>query len=191
MIKQAVRDKKQNYDLWQSGAYGNKLKAWRTINEWRDSGYRGKVALRYLGRSGGGACTYNLHPKEVDAEVSKWVERGLQVERMMLNEMADGNSTVLQGEYFSGVMHAAAKPESFFFSLASVPMRLALKSAPQHTNGLRARLLLRHFMTPSSHADFVALLDQYPEHVVEVSVFERCLGDLPQRNALVWEVRQY
>ena len=27
--------------------------------------------------------------------------------------------------------------------------------------------------------------------VIEVSVYDCCLGDLPGRNALVWEVRRY
>jgi len=46
-------------------------------------------------------------------------------------------------------------------------------------------------MTPSSHDDWNELLERYPGHVLEVSIYDRCLGDLPNRNSLVWEVRKY
>lgn len=184
-----VLNKKQNYDLWQSGAYGNKLRAWRTIEAWRDSGFDERVVLRYLDSVGGGSCTYHLKPEDVDDEVQRWLDRGLQLDRMMLNEMADGALTSIQGEYLAGVLLNAVNP--FFFSLVKKPMREALAASSTHAYGLRARLLLEHYMTPSSYSDFVELLEQYPDHVFEVSVFDRCLGDLPQRNAVVWEVRLY
>jgi hypothetical protein len=57
--------------------------------------------------------------------------------------------------------------------------------------GLRAAIMLRAAMTPSSYEDWRVLLDQYPGHVLEVSVYDRCIGDTPGRNALVWEVRRY
>ena len=34
-----ILSKSQNYRLWQGGAFGNKLRAWRTVDEWRDSGF--------------------------------------------------------------------------------------------------------------------------------------------------------
>jgi hypothetical protein len=47
-------------------------------------------------------------------------------------------------------------------------------------------------MTPSSWADFEALLELYPSHVLEVSVYAgTTVGDVPGRNAVVWEVRRY
>jgi len=56
---------------------------------------------------------------------------------------------------------------------------------------LRSDLLLKLAMTPASHEDWNLLLERYPGHVLEVSVYDRCLGDTPGRNALVWEVREY
>jgi hypothetical protein len=54
-----------------------------------------------------------------------------------------------------------------------------------------ASLLIREAMTPSSYDDWLMLIDRYPGHVLEVSIYDRCLGDVPGRNALVWEVRRY
>jgi hypothetical protein len=70
-------------------------------------------------------------------------------------------------------------------------MRDALKLAPSVAQGLYSDVLIREAMTPSSYEDWKVLLDQYPGHVLEVSIFSRCLGDIPGRNALVWEVRRY
>ena len=35
------------------------------------------------------------------------------------------------------------------------------------------------------------IVDKYPDHLLEVAVYNCCLDDLPNRNALVWEVRKY
>jgi hypothetical protein len=46
-------------------------------------------------------------------------------------------------------------------------------------------------MTPSSYADLEVLLERYPDHVFEISVWASCLGDTPGRNAIIWEIRRY
>ena len=70
-------------------------------------------------------------------------------------------------------------------------MRDAPATAPETAQRLRSDLLLKLAMTPASHDDWNLLLGQYPGHVLEVSIYDRCLGDTPGRNALVWEVRRY
>jgi hypothetical protein len=70
-------------------------------------------------------------------------------------------------------------------------MRDALGIDTQIAQGLRADLLIREAMTPASYDDWQILLERYPGHVFEVSIYDRCLGDCPNRNALVWEIRRY
>jgi len=192
-----VRTKVRNYDLWQSGAFGNRLRSWRTLDEWRASGYGGPVALRELSASAG-TVRYDLDPYEVVPALEEWLRRGGSSDAIMINEMAP-RCEILQGEYYNGVL-AAGSPDPrgteavvtpFFYSRLMVPMRRALRQAPERASGLWADLLLRGAMTTASHDDWRGLLDRYPDHVLEVSVFDRCLGDLPGRNALVWEVRRY
>jgi hypothetical protein len=194
-----VLTKKQNYRLWQGGAFGNKLRAWRTVDEWRASGFRGKAALRQLGL-GGGRCFYNVGPDDVGLVLGRWYVEGVSLENVMVNEMAPDEAMVLQGEYLNDICldeEGFALPGYFFYSTAKLHMRDALHAhpdrelAPQHTYGLRADLLLRAAMTPSSYEDWRVLLEQYPGHVLEVSIYDRCLGNVPGRNALVWEVRGY
>jgi hypothetical protein len=179
-----VLNKRQNYDLWQSGAFGNKLRAWRTFKEWKASGYYGNVVLRMLGARSG-RCLYNIPPAFVALSMGKWIVEGVPEEQIMINEAAPDYDVILQGEYDNELWGC------FRYSTARRQMRDALREASQETYGLRSDMLLRGAMTPSSYEDWRVLLDQYPDHVLEVSIYDRCLGDTPGRNALVWEVRQY
>jgi len=183
-MTESVLSKKQNYRLWQSGAYGNKLRAWRTVEEWRVSGFCGQVSLRTLG-FGGGKCCYDVAPYDVVYILARWDIEGVSRDNVMINESAPDNAVILQGEYDNELWG------TFRYSTAQLKMRDALRKASQETYGLRSDMLLRGAMTPSSYEDWRVLLDQYPKHILEVSIYDRCLGDIPDRNALVWEIRKY
>jgi hypothetical protein len=135
----------------------------------------------------GGPCVYDVVPGEVLAVLDRFSRRGVSAESIMVNEMAPP-CEVLQGEYLNdpGLCWGY-----FLYSRERARMRDALRIASSVSQGLRSDLMLREAMTPSSYEDWRALLDQYPDHVLEVSIFDRCLGDIPGRNALVWEVRRY
>jgi hypothetical protein len=192
-----IFNKKQNYDLWQGGAFGNKLRAWRSITEWRLSGGHTdlahvKVALRVL-REGGGPCRYNLEAHEVDSVAMNWMDHNHVLwHQIMVNEMAPPTE-ILQGEYLNDIyaIDGETRWGYFLHSRMRAPMRDALRCESAVAHGLRADLLLREAMTPASYDDWQLLLERYPGHVLEVSIFENCLGDCPGRNALVWEVRRY
>jgi hypothetical protein len=188
-----IMNKPQNYRLWQGGDFGNKLRSWRTVAEWRASGFDGLVALRTLLAEGGGPCSYNLLPGDVDRVVGTWRSLGVPLDRIMVNEMAPDGDVVLQGEYLNDIHEIGGEVGWGYlrYSRAKTPMRDALASSPEVAQSLRSDLLLGMAMTPASHEDWRSLLDRYPGHVLEVSIYDRCLGDTPGRNALVWEVRRY
>ena len=188
-----VLSKPQNYRLWQGGAFGNKLRAWRTVDAWRESGFDRKVVLRTLMEGGGGPCCYNLQPEEVDAVVDTWLALDIPLDKIMVNEAAPDGDVILQGEYLNDIyeIDGEAGWGYFHYSRAKFQMREALRVASEVAQKLRSDLLLKLAMTPASHEDWNLLLERYPGHVLEVSVYDRCLGDTPGRNALVWEVREY
>jgi hypothetical protein len=184
----------QNYALWRSGEYGNKLRAWRSYDEWSKSGFSGLVALRTLG-PGGGPCIYDLYPSSVKFHYEILLRTGISANQIMFNEMAPNSigSIILQGEYLNDIftLNDIVCWSYFYYSRAQHPMRDALKKSPEIAVNMKADLLLRLAMTPASYEDWLGLLDKYYGHVLEVSVFDHCLGDTPNRNALVWEVRKY
>lgn len=187
-----VLSKSQNYRLWRAGAYGNKLRSWESLRAWRLSGYRGLVALRCREGQGGGPCVYDVDPGFVTRAIELMFAQGAKDGEIMVNEMAP-NKEILQGEYLNAFCGAGdgASWGYFHYSQAMTRMRHALCWAPKAASGLRAELLLQQHMTPASYEDWRLLVDKYPDHVLEVSVYDCCLGDLPNRNALVWEVRKY
>jgi hypothetical protein len=193
-VSQSVTTKLQNYNLWSNGAYGNKLRIWSSIEEWEQSGFCGKVALRAKSGAGGQFCRYHLTPLEVPQAISDILSQGYSRDVIMVNEMAENSTLILQGEYLNNpYLGRDGYPTYgyFFYSRLPMPMREALKQAPQMAHGLRADLLIAHAMCPGSLEDWRALLDQYPDHVFEVSIFDGYVGDVPYRNAVVWEVRKY
>jgi hypothetical protein len=116
----------------------------------------------------------------------------------MVCEMAPPELTVVQGEYWNGFYRddgGGLVYDTFVHSRRHVTMREAMAvtpcARPSVSHGLRSRLILREAMTPASREDWQDLCERYPDHLVEVSVYDFCLGDLPNRNALVWEVRRY
>lgn len=195
MTSAPILNKKQNYQLWQSGAFGNKLKAWRTVEEWRASGFQGEVVLRTLLLQGGGPCHYGVDPADVDDIVELWVSAGIPRELIMLNESAPNDKPILQGEYLNDICEIDGNVVNgvFFCSRYPAPMRIALAQVNYRETvfGLRADIMIRGAMTTGSYEDWRELLDRYPSHVLEVSIYDRCIGDIPRRNALVWEVRRY
>lgn len=188
-----VLNKLDNYRRWQAGEYGNKLRAWRSVEEWRQSGFSGLVVLRALGK-GGGPCIYNVPPADVDRHAQKWIVDG-HVEgphEIMLNEAAPDQAVILQGEYFNGV-HAGDSPVHGYllYSHELAHMRDALKASSRISRGLRSDLLLSQAMSASSYENWLRLLHLYPKHVFEVSIYDRFLGDVPRNNTLIWEIRRY
>ncbi len=58
-------------------------------------------------------------------------------------------------------------------------------------NGIAAKQILRKHLNANSLDDLDIVLSRYPGHVVEMSAVDRCVGTVPHRNAIVWEVRNY
>lgn len=61
----------------------------------------------------------------------------------------------------------------------------------KHATGIAACNLLKCHLNPNSYDDVAGLLDLYPDHVVEFSTTANCIGLLPHRNYVTWEVRKY
>lgn len=150
------------------------------------------MVLRTL-LEGGGPCFYNILPVHVEELIKSWVESGIPKDRIMINEAAPEQNAILQGEYLNDLIFSdtGTRKGHFYYSQERLHMRDALKSRSKNAQGIVADNLIREAMTPSSYEDWKTLLDIYPSHVLEVSVYDKCLGDIPDRNALVWEVRMY
>ncbi len=126
---------------------------------------------------------YNLTPHQAarrTAEAS--IRHGLQV---LIDEQAPDDLSVLKGE----VMRT---PKYFYMRYDETPglrMRDAYPTM-KHAEGLEVVMRLRRTMDASSWAHLNRLFDEYPDAVVEFTVYSKPLGHFGW-NTIFWEVRNY
>ncbi|MBV8276993.1 MAG: hypothetical protein JO170_17295 [Verrucomicrobia bacterium] len=183
-----IRSKAQNYRLYDAGAYGNKLRTWTRLQDIEKSGFSGKVVMRYRGASGGAQYPRlgeQVSLAEAKAALHEWVKAGADIGSVGYNEAAPDHALVIQGEILLSTEHV-----SLFYSTKKATMRAALREANQ-IEGLRAVMLLRQSLFPSSLDDVRDLFARYPSAVIEFSAYEYPVGHLRGRNTVIWEVRNY
>jgi len=171
----AVYNKKQMFDLLLSGCFGNSVYHTTDPRFVLNDGYSGGV--RHM-RPG---LPFLSNQTAVDAY--KHMVNCPYGGGCVFGRATPDHLLTFQGEY--------APDGRLWFSRAKLTMRRALREAPEWASGLLARSLLKHYMCPSSYADFLALTERYPDSVVEFSCYRVPWGTVPGRNTVVWEVRNY
>jgi hypothetical protein len=174
------------YALYEAGRFGNKLQTWPDLATFYRDKVEKRVVMRYKGPAGGGWVAYELEPDQVRPTACKWEHEGANLALVALNESAPDDRLLIQGEVMLSTAHLSLR-----YSREKAPMRKALASAPLHAEGLLATELLRYFLDPSSLEDLRMLLDTYEDAVVEFSTWSADVGELPHRNTVFWEVRNY
>lgn len=173
MNSRPVLNKKDMYTRWIKGEFGNRLQGWDSLESLLQSPYTGLVNKRSII-----SCTeveYNLKQSEL----------GHSTIYNRFSEPAPDEHLLLQGELAEG-------PGGWWltYSTLQAKMRVAMQSA-EFSSGLHAKLLLKEYCCPSSYNDLALLLDLYPGHVIEFGIYKYNLGDVPNRNTIIWEVRKY
>jgi hypothetical protein len=173
------------YRLWFDGRLGNHPRFWRTLSELLESDYRGDVWIRNGAQAASPVELYDVPVGNVRMELEK---RGLlQLSTLVFGESPPNPKRTVQGE----LVHDWKGQLCFYFSTQPEPMRTALRKDGRQLGGIAALTVLRQFVDPASLEDLHVLLDQYPEHVIELSAFSCYVGAIPFRNTLIWEVRKY
>lgn len=200
-----ILDKAKMYELLQRGRFGNIARAWNSLQEVLDSGYRGEVSMRSQ------EINNPVRKYHVPIDQLKQVYDELPVSqrssRIVFSESPPDESRILQGELSrspAGLdrIHGSLV---FRYTRSPLPMRLAFEADWKaryeartmpvgdggHAYGLRALHLLQQNLYPPDLDDLLALLDDFEDHIIEFSVFNRPVGVIPGRRMLVWEVRLY
>jgi len=180
MKKKDVRTKSDFLRRWQKGEFGNRLRVWENINEIDCP----LVGIRYKIQESK-FMVYGVARSDVAERVSAMVSQGASRELFYFGEAAPDEDLILQGELQQSVGHY-----DLCYSTVKDRMRVAMKHQ-QYCSGLQVVHTLRNHCTEGSYHDLMQLLEDYPDHIVEFSVYRYCLGDTPGRNTLIWEVRKY
>lgn len=171
--------------LFIAGDFGNRVRQWPSLDEYRASGFGGLVVLRYAGENGGGWCQYGVDPSKVDGFIERWVSEGADRSRVYVNEAADDEGLVIQGEIMRSINYYSMR-----YSKVKKPMRAALAESQFHVDGLSAKQIISGAMDSGSIEMLNHIFDRWPDSVVEFSVWDRPVGDLGL-NTIFWEVRNY
>ncbi len=183
----APKNKNESTDLYARGRYGNKLKSFDGLPSAMLSDCR-MFAIRYRGKVGvQGPAVFDIQHENLAHAWSELIIKGWEEGRLYINECMDPSLVILQGELMlnhdDGWLFRGSRK-------SGIHMREAMKDCETWC-GWPARELLRSVISPSSWDDLNLLIDEFPDAVIEIVVFDRAYGDLAYtgRNSIVWEVR--
>lgn len=183
-----IKSKAQMFDLLQRDIFGNHF-IYEPVRQWIQKTQifplKGRYSLRF-GLQKGAPWKYRLSLLDVGYELSHLPE-GLSLEDIMITvDPEETTIPILQGEFSildtGPYLYCSKSPEV---------MRVALEQAPEHYSGLSAKLILEHFLDPSSYDDLMAVAYNYPDHMIEFGCYNQDVGVIPHRNTVIWEVRNY
>ena len=184
-----VLTKKDFVRRYEQGEFGNRSPTWNTLKEFLRA-RRSRFELVHIrNRVAGGPTWYNIAAHDVEGIVSgitNGVSRAAKLEDLYFSLMAPTARTLFQGEVQHSCQHLC-----LYYSYVPKPMRQSLIEGGVHAEGLRAKLLLDWYLDTPSREWLDWLLLAYPGHVVEFSVYGVKWGSLPNRNTVIWEVRNY
>lgn len=186
-MKPPVTNKVMMYRLLSEGAFGNTYPEWRTLADWTDAVLVGGAyydhepwAVRSFRKSDKGRLRLDLRKEEVAAYVQT---KFGPAEPVSIGPVFNAWMTARVDAYLSPDPPCGLR-------VLWTPDR-TLRSGWQNLSGLRAMGLMKHHLWPSDYDAVWDLLADYPGHVVEFSAFSRAVGTVPNRNAMIWEVRYY
>ncbi len=181
-----ILDKEECYALYYNGLFGNKALTWDSYEAVMKSGWKSHVCMRF--REGGDRkrVVYNVPLNGLDDEIGKLEILGVPKHKISFNQSMPDEHLNMQGEVMKSHQGLYLR-----YSTMKKPMNLALQGEDLTSTGLRAKHLLEANLWPSSLSDLEALFELYPNSVVEFSAYSVQVGNIPGRNTVIWEVRNY
>lgn len=187
--KPPVNSKQDMYKRLAAGEFGNTIEQWFDLSRWS------ALAPANIGWWGirsqvpGGPCFLNVRREDVPDAVRRVESEGyaynisMMIDKVVTVRLWAEVMRTAGGLYLYGV----ADPGEKFGPTAS--WRREMPTAGREWFGSVAGEVLRTLLNSNSYEDLMILLDNYPDHVVEFSACEQCIGVVAGRNAVVWEVR--
>lgn len=184
-VEQPPVDRKSDMrERQMAGEFGNTFRRWKTIEELENSDYRGSLWLSQS-KEASGKREHGIPFSDIKERYDAWVAEGIDPKYIQINEAPPPGSRTFNAEVLD-----APNGLIVFYSTEKVTHDVAMKN-PLHAVGMQAKELLRKYMDESSYADLEVLLEQYPNHAIELHCFNQNVGTIPHRNTIIGEVRTY
>jgi len=182
----SVKYKSEFYELFNSGFFGNKVETASSYDEVIKKRWRGTVSIRSSGSGTLRALVYNFPIEDIPKEIEKRRDLGFDISKLSFSLTPRDDKLRIQGEIMR-----TEKGLFVLYSRVKKPMNLSLRDEEKIAFGFQALKLLEENLFPVSLEDIYELLDLFPNDVIEFSSYDVCVGNLPHRNTIIWEVRGY
>ncbi|VVB78041.1 Uncharacterised protein [uncultured archaeon] len=182
----SIKYKSEFYELFNNGFFGNKADTAISYEEVIKKGWKGTVSIRSRGNGTARALVYNFPIENIPDEIEKRRKLGFDVTKLSFSLTPPDDKLRIQGEIM--------RTEQGIFVLYSTvkkPMNLSLRDEEKIATGICAQKLLEENLFPVSLDDIYEILELFPNDVIEFSSYDVCVGNLPHRNTIIWEVRGY
>ena len=178
--------------MLQRGDFGNTIPQYFSVEEWQaspDSQRFDLWGVRSAKKSMHPACRLNCPSSEVPSYASQHFADGPNIS-MMVDSVADVNAWLEIWRSPTGlVVEGMEYPRTWEGWNWRNSMRDPARRKAWH--GVAASSVLARHLNENSRSDLEDLLSRFDDHVIELSALNRCIGTIPHRNAVIWEVRKY
>ncbi len=181
-----INNKKEYYFLYGMGFFGNRPLTWNSIDEIIISGWKGGICIRGSKGIPRIKSRYNLTLKETIDYINQLKKEGIPPEKLTFNQSMPDEHLIIQGEVVRDY-----KNYSLTYTTIKKPMNRGLEEETLHAEGIKALFLLKQNLFPSSYDDLQILFDIFSDSVIEFSSYDIEVGNLQNRNTIIWEVRNY
>jgi hypothetical protein len=186
-MNEPITNKQQMYDLLCADKLGNHFSR-LLFPDWYLSAYSAGFpyyvySIRY-GLALGGPWKYNIDKMSVISEAI-YNEYNCPTKKIWVTSMPPTAKHILNGE-----IQRNEHGLDLIYGIKPVVMREALQT-PLYVTGLKTKIVLEQYCNPKSYDMIMELLDNYPDHVIEFTVFDKDVGVMLGHNTIIWEVRKY
>lgn len=193
-MKTPVRNKTDMYRRLAAGEFGSTTRQFFDLMEWLEyvtANPRGNNWWGVRTMTPGGPCVLNCEAIHVPPVVWAMEEAGHKVNiSLMVDTVATVTAWLELWDSPTGlVVEGIEWPDTDggWTWRNSMPDPTKRK----RWEGVAARMVLARHLNENSLDDARDLIEAYPDHVIEMSALDRCVGVVPCRNGIVWEVRCY
>ena len=184
-----IKTKEEFYKAYEKGLFGNKVRTWGSYEELKNSGWKGGVCIRGQGIPRH-LARYNIPINKVQKAIKEidnhYKKRGTKRPKIKFNQAMPDEKLLIQGEVMRGTQGLY-----LLYTTIKKPTNLAFAEEEIIEERIKAKMTLQRNLCPSSFSDLETLLDIYSESVIEFSTYSVNVGNIPNRNTVFWEVRNY
>jgi len=174
-----INTKTKMYKYLYNNLFGNTSKIYKKIFDIPDNKF---VSMRYNQTGNMKKC----NPKITKKEILKLSKSNISFSDITVFERPENKANCVLN---------AEKTRNYYgleltYKIGNMWMRPALKNFDRAI-GLKAKIILEQYLNFSDYDCVMDLLDLYPDHIIEFTVFDSCIGNISNRNTIIWEVRKY